>query len=50
MECACRESPMCGLLATCPDCECCEDCCRCDYQCPDCGEEKHEGPCWGEEP
>jgi hypothetical protein len=43
---SCRESPMCGYVATCPDCDGCDDCCDCAWKCPDCGVEKKD--CWCE--
>lgn len=29
MNTACFNTPMCGYVATCPDCYGCDDCCRC---------------------
>lgn len=37
MSYACRETPMCAYLATCPECDGCDDCCSCLGNCPDCG-------------
>lgn len=47
---ACRESPMCGYLAECPDCDCCADCCRCGFDaCECCGGSPNQCECeWGE--
>jgi hypothetical protein len=43
---ACFNTPMCGYIATCPDCYGCDDCCQCEYACPDC-QQLHEA-CWCE--
>lgn len=44
---SCRESPMCGYIATCPDCDGCNDCCQCDTRCAFTGCDKSD--CWCED-